>query len=118
MLSDKPTILPVYPFKDDGITLADVKCLLNESGLGLPPYYAWRSRSGCYFCFYQQIGEWQGLKENHPDLFEKAKAYEKVEGGKPYTWVNGRSLEDVERLGRRYEVPAGEDLDGCAMCHL
>jgi 3''-phosphoadenosine 5''-phosphosulfate sulfotransferase (PAPS reductase)/FAD synthetase and related enzymes len=118
LLSEKPNILPVYPFKDEGLMLADIKRLLDESGLGLPPYYSWRSRSGCYFCFYQQIGEWQGLKQHHPDLFEKAKAYEKVEGGKPYTWVDGRSLGEIERINQRYEVPAREDMEGCAMCHL
>lgn len=118
MLSDQLNILPVYPFKDDGLVLTDIKRLLHDSGLGLPPYYAWRSRSGCYFCFYQQIGEWQGLMEYHPELFEKAKSYEKIEGGRPYTWVEGRSLGDLERLKRRYEVPAGENLDGCAICHL
>ena len=118
MLSEANNIIPIYPFKEDGIGLEEVKGLLNQSGLGLPPYYRWRSRSGCYFCFYQQIGEWQGLKENHPELFEKAKEYEKEENGRKYTWVNGRPLEDIEKLERRYEVPDGEDLDGCAICHL
>ena len=39
-----------------------------------------------------------GLKENHPDLFEKAKAYEKstTPSGKPYTWNQQLSLDDVE----------------------
>ena len=118
VLSSVENIIPVYPFQEEGIGLEDVKTLLNDSGLGLPPYYKWRSRSGCYFCFYQQLGEWQGLKEHHPDLFEKAKAYEKEENGRKYTWVNGRSLEDIEKLEKRYEVPDGEDLDGCAICHL
>ena len=118
MLSEANNIIPIYPFKEDSIGLEEVKGLLNQSGLGLPPYYRWRSRSGCYFCFYQQIGEWQGLKENHPELFEKAKEYEKEENGRKYTWVNGRSLEDLEKLEKRYEVPDGEDLDGCAICHL
>jgi 3'-phosphoadenosine 5'-phosphosulfate sulfotransferase (PAPS reductase)/FAD synthetase len=70
LLSEQPNIIPVYPFKDDGVGLADVQRLLDHSGLGLPGYYEWRSRSGCYFCFYQQIAEWQGLKERHPTLFE------------------------------------------------
>ncbi len=118
MISEQRNIIPVYPFKDDGLGLSDVKAILADSGLGLPPYYAWRSRSGCYFCFYQQIGEWQGLKENHPELFEKAKAYEKEEGGRRYTWTDGRALEDIERLEERYEVADGEDLEGCAICHL
>ena len=117
-ISEKQNIIPVYPFKEDGLVLDDVKELLEDCGLGMPPYYKWRSRSGCYFCFYQQIGEWQGLKENHPKLFEKAKEYEKEEGGRKYTWAQGRSLDAVEKLEKRYEVPDGEDLDGCAICHL
>lgn len=118
VLSEEPNIIPVYPFKEAGLGLRDIVAILEDCGLGLPPYYSWRSRSGCYFCFYQAIGEWQGLKENHPNLFEKAKAYEKVEGGRPYTWAEGRSLDDIERLERRYEVVDGLELDGCAICHL
>ena len=30
----------------------------------------------CYFCFFQRQDEWLGLKENHPELFERAKRYE------------------------------------------
>ncbi len=116
-LSERPNIVPVYPFKDDGIKLTDVKRILEESGLGLPTYYEWRSRSGCYFCFYQQIGEWQGLKERHPDLFEKAKRYEKDQNNKKFTWVDGRSLTDLECLPR-YRVPSMDEVEGCAICHL
>ena len=45
-----------------------------------------------------------GLADNHPDLFERAKAYEKVdpESGKRFTWVQGMTLEEVK--GRREEV--------------
>lgn len=118
VLSEKSNIMPVYPFKDLGMSLEEVKRLLDESGLGLPAYYEWRSRSGCYFCFYQQIGEWQGLRERHPELFNQAKTYEKVENGRAYTWSEGRSLTDIEKLKHRHANPVGEDLDGCAICHL
>lgn len=117
-LSQRPNIIPVYPFKDDDIGLADVKRILEESGLGLPEYYQWRSRSGCYFCFYQQIGEWQGLSENHPDLFQKAKSYEVKGNGKQFTWVDGRNLDDIAALEERYPVPTMDDVEGCAICHL
>ncbi len=118
-ISDKSNIVPIYPLKDVGYGIAEVKDLLIRSGLGLPPYYSWRSRSGCYFCFYQQIGEWQGLKENHADLFEAAKKYEKVkENGQKFTWVQGRSLDDIEALKTRYSTPEPEAEDGCAICHL
>jgi 3'-phosphoadenosine 5'-phosphosulfate sulfotransferase (PAPS reductase)/FAD synthetase len=118
VISQKPNIIPIYPLRDDGIELVDIKEIIEATGLGLPEYYKWRSRSGCYFCFYQQIGEWQRLKENHPDLFEKAKAYEKMEEGKRYTWVDGRTLEDIANLPRRYPQPIAEESEGCAVCHL
>ena len=117
VISKQPNIIPVYPFKDDGIGLTEVKQILEESGLGLPDYYKWRSRSGCYFCFYQQIGEWQRLKEHHPDLFEKAQQYEKLEGTKKFTWTEGRSLEEIANLSRKEPLPINED-EGCAVCHL
>ena len=50
--------------------------ILDEAGIGLPDYYEWRTRSGCYFCFFQRKDEWVGLADRHPDLFEKAVAYE------------------------------------------
>ncbi|MCA8914672.1 MAG: phosphoadenosine phosphosulfate reductase family protein [Planctomycetes bacterium] len=117
VFSQKPNIMPVYPFRDDGIDLQGVKRILEDSGLGLPSYYDWRSRSGCYFCFYQQIGEWQGLKREHPDLFEKAKSFEKTVGDKQFTWCQGRNLEEIASLPERDHMPADE-ADGCAICHL
>ncbi len=116
-MSEQPNITPVYPFKDDGITLVDVQNILEASGLGFPGYYEWRSRSGCFFCFYQQIGEWQGLRERHPALFERAKEYEVVKNGKKFTWVDGRTLDDVSRMPRR-TLKLKADADGCAICHL
>ncbi|PCH74170.1 MAG: phosphoadenosine phosphosulfate reductase [Rhodobacteraceae bacterium] len=119
VISDKSNILPVYPLKDIGFGIDDVRDLLFDSGLGLPPYYDWRSRSGCYFCFYQQIGEWQGLKERHPELFDAAKTYEEVKAnGRRFTWTQTRSLEELEAIKERHETPIGEPEDGCAICHL
>jgi 3'-phosphoadenosine 5'-phosphosulfate sulfotransferase (PAPS reductase)/FAD synthetase len=118
VISEQPNIVPVYPFKDDGIGLPEVRRILEESGLGLPAYYQWRTRSGCYFCFYQQLGEWQRLKEHHPDLFEAAKAYEKSSNGRRYTWVQGRSLQEIASLSREYPLPVEGDAEGCAVCHV
>ncbi|NMA47281.1 MAG: phosphoadenosine phosphosulfate reductase family protein [Lentisphaerae bacterium] len=96
-ISTKPNIKAVFPFIENNIRHADVVRILEEAGLGLPKYYSWRSRSGCYFCFFQQKREWIGLLENHPDLFEKAKAYEKVDPvtGERYTWNQGESLDEL-----------------------
>jgi len=118
VISQQPNIRAVYPFRDAGLHLDDITAILEDSGIGMPSYYQWRSRSGCYFCFYQQIGEWQGLKERHPDLFEKAKEYEKTSGEKKYTWLAGRSLKDLEKIDRRYNIQDPNEAEGCAICHL
>lgn len=83
----KGNIFPIYPFVQEGITLNDVINILNESGLGLPDYYRWRKRSGCFFCFFQSVKEWAGLKKYHPDLFERACHYEENHtDGRIFTW--------------------------------
>ncbi len=94
------------PFKDDGIDKAGVTDILEDSGLGLPRYYDWRSRSGCTFCFYQQKIEWVRLKEHHPEAFEQAKSYEKeaVAHGSPFTWSQGESLDELTAPDRVAQI--------------
>ena len=96
------------PFVDDGVDKEAVIELLEGSGLGLPKYYRWRSRSGCTFCFYQQKIEWVRLKEEHPDAYEDAKSYEKhaLENDSPFTWVEGESLSDLEKPERVHQIKA------------
>ena len=85
--------------------------ILEGTGLGLPQYYEWRTRSGCTFCFFQQKIEWVRLKEWHPDYFEEAKAYEKnaVEHGSPFTWSQGESLAELERPERIKRIRADHE---------
>ncbi len=99
------------PFKQAGIDKPAVIEILNSAGLGLPKYYAWRTRSGCTFCFFQQKIEWVRLKEQHPEAFEEAKAYEKnaVEHGSPFTWSQGESLEDLEQPERVKQIRADHE---------
>jgi 3'-phosphoadenosine 5'-phosphosulfate sulfotransferase (PAPS reductase)/FAD synthetase len=145
-ISTKPNIHPVFPFKECNIAIADVERILETSGLGLPSYYEWRQRSGCYFCFFQRTGEWIGLKERHPDFFELAKQYETERGGEKFFWRQNESLtemENPERMERakkehiiRLEaerkrrpdrpliellgaaLDAEDDETGCDICHL
>ena len=86
------------PFVEDGLDKADVINILKSSGLGLPSYYDWRTRSGCTFCFYQREIEWVRLRKKHPEAFELAKKYEHLskQQGHEFTWVQGRKLEDFE----------------------
>ncbi len=96
----------ILPFKDIGIDKIGVLDILETSGLGLPRYYDWRSRSGCTFCFYQQKIEWVRLKERHPKAFEEAKSYEKVavENGSPFTWSQGESLDELSQPTRVSQI--------------
>jgi len=146
-ISTKPNITTSFPFIEDGLRHKDIMRILKDSGLGLPEYYKWRSRSGCYFCFFQQRREWVGLLENHKDLFKKASAFEKTdsETRESFTWMQGESLEQLadpkriaeikqehqERMARMRQggVEADatlmdvfsddDDTDrGCLICHL
>ncbi len=110
-LSTKPNIEVVYPLRDDGIDKDGVMRILEEAGVGLPAYYEWRTRSGCYFCFFQRKAEWIGLSERHPDLFQKAVDYENKVGknhaahamqGNQYSWSQGETL--IELLARKDEI--------------
>lgn len=120
-ISTKSNIQAVFPFLDDGITHDDVLKILDDAGVGLPDYYEWRTRSGCYFCFYQRKAEWIGLADRHPELFQRAVQIEKkvladagVDGdksyddyamkGRAYTWSGGETLEEL--LARRDEILA------------
>ncbi|WP_192822486.1 phosphoadenosine phosphosulfate reductase family protein [Rufibacter sp. LB8] len=82
----------------------DIFRILEESGVGVPAYYKKidfevgdkkgqyaRSRSGCYFCFFQQKIEWVWLYEQHPELFQQALEYEKA----GYNWSQEETLSEL-----------------------
>jgi len=98
---------------DENLIIDDVFRILEDSGVGIPAYYKpleysveidgeikkgqySRSRSGCFFCFYQQKIEWVWLFENHNSLFKEAMKYEK-DG---YSWMDNETLEDLSKPER------------------
>jgi 3'-phosphoadenosine 5'-phosphosulfate sulfotransferase (PAPS reductase)/FAD synthetase len=117
----KLNIYPVFPLRENGITLRHVWSIVESRGL-LPPAFHWarleeavqaelpeskwialepwqrrmlfagRTRSNCYHCFYQRLYEWVWLYETHPTLFAKAKAFEKP----GYSWNQDHPLDDFE----------------------
>jgi hypothetical protein len=140
-ISTKPNIRAVFPFKEDGLVEADIRRIL-DSTVGMPAYYNWRSRSGCYFCFFQRRHEWLGLKKEHPALFESAKEFEKInpQTGQHYTWIQGLPLSALEARSSAPELtsrnttgastwqsqvyesegeePADSAAESCTICHL
>ena len=124
-VSTKPNIRAVFPFIEDDIDHAGVMRILDEAGIGLPEYYSWRTRSGCYFCFYQRKAEWVGLSERHPELFERAVAIENKmlkEAGaagdasysevamksRAFTWSQGESLPEL--VARKVEIKERHEI--------
>lgn len=104
-----------FPLLDntDVLVKDDIFRLLRDSGVGVPAYYEeipfevdgkvgtyCRSRSGCYFCFFQQKIEWIWLYEQHPDLFRQAMEFEK-DG---YTWNQNESLAEMIRPERIRQI--------------
>ena len=134
-ITHKPNIMTVYPFNHDLIDYAGVMRILEDSGIGLPPYLKWgRTHSGCYFCFFQQPIEWVRLLETHPDQFDKAQSFEKLseDAGKTFTWSQGMPRRFEERQLRQrqarpnkklVETIGGLELDddapkACLICQL
>ncbi|WP_324680902.1 phosphoadenosine phosphosulfate reductase family protein [Hymenobacter sp. GOD-10R] len=133
---------------DDNLIRADIFRLLRESGVGVPAYYEKisfevdgkqgeyaRSRSGCFFCFFQQKIEWVWLYEQHLALFERALAYER-EG---YTWmeepltdlikperirkikldaINKQNKAKVQSSQYLLDILDDEEEVGCASCFI
>lgn len=114
-ITDKPMAhesdFPLLENKDILIK-KDIFQILRDSGVGVPAYYEpiefeidgkkgtySRSRSGCFFCFFQQKIEWVWLLEQHPDRFAKAMEYEK-EG---YSWMD-EPLEDLAKPERVAQI--------------
>ncbi len=124
-ISTKGNIETCFPFIEDEIDRTGVLRILEDAGIGLPEYYEWRTRSGCYFCFYQRKAEWIGLADRHPELFERAVAIEQkvlleagADGeadfsdramrGRQYTWSGGETL--VQLRSRREEILARHEV--------
>ena len=111
--------LEYFPLIDneDNLVIDDIFRILEESGVGVPAYYKpldykveidgqifmgkySRSRSGCFFCFYQQKIEWVWLYETHRDLFEQAMQYEK-DG---YSWMDTETLAELAQPARIAQI--------------
>ena len=108
-----------YPLLNDDQVLVrdDIFRILRESDVGVPGYYEKkdyqvngevgqyaRSRSGCYFCFFQQKIEWVWLYEQHPDLYKQAMEYENEKEG--FTWNQHESLQDLINPRRMEQIKA------------
>lgn len=106
-----------YPLlsNEDVLIRKDIFRILRVSGVGVPAYYEKkeyevdgmkgeyaRSRSGCFFCFFQQKIEWIWLYEQHPEKFKEAMQYENAK--EAFTWNQYESLEELIHPDRIREI--------------
>jgi 3'-phosphoadenosine 5'-phosphosulfate sulfotransferase (PAPS reductase)/FAD synthetase len=109
------SLINTFPLvdNDDVLVKKDIFNLFKTFGVSIPKYYDEvefevngqkgsyaRSRSGCYFCFFQQKIEWVWLYEQHPDLYKKAMSYEK-DG---YKWNEDESLDEITKPERLIKI--------------
>jgi 3'-phosphoadenosine 5'-phosphosulfate sulfotransferase (PAPS reductase)/FAD synthetase len=98
---------------EDAVNINGVFQLFKDNGVKVPAYYDEvefeidgkkgvynRSRSGCFFCFYQRKIEWIWLYERHPEMFKAAQKYEK-DG---YSWMDNETLEDLIQPARMAQI--------------
>ncbi len=98
---------------EDSVDINGVFRLFKDNGVKVPGYYDEveyevngqkgkynRSRSGCFFCFYQRKIEWIWLYERHPELFRAAQEYEK-DG---YSWMDNETLDDLIQPERMAQI--------------
>ncbi|QED38634.1 phosphoadenosine phosphosulfate reductase family protein [Antarcticibacterium arcticum] len=103
---------------EDILVREDIFRILRESGIGVPKYYEKvefevdgqkgeyaRSRSGCFFCFFQQKIEWIWLYEQHPNLYKEAMEYENEEEN--FTWTPNESLAELIQPARIKQIKLG-----------
>ena len=55
-----------YPLIEMRITATDCRRIIQDYGWPIP------TKSSCFICQYQKVPEWNWLKNNHKDLFQKA----------------------------------------------
>jgi len=107
LISGKPNLTTVFPFKEDGIDFDGVMRILEESGIGMPPYLSWgRSHSGCFFCFYQSKYEWVRLLEMYPEQFAEAEEYERRDQktGTLFTWMEDMPITSLRDPKLQQEI--------------
>ena len=109
LISSKPNLKTVFPFKEDGINYDGVMRILQESGIGIPPYFNWgRTHSGCFFCFFQSKYEWVRLLETYPEQFAEAEKYEyeDPQTGTLFTWMEEYPLSALRDPKLQQEIKA------------
>ncbi len=80
MLEAPETATLRFPLREWGWGLAEVRAYLAKREVSIPP------RTDCARCFFQRLGEWRSLWQQHPEIYEDA-------------------VQDEKRIGHTYRSP-------------
>lgn len=98
-----------FPFIDLKINRQAVFSILDRT-VGIPSTYAYRSRSGCYLCFFQRNSEYLGLLHHDPEAYLTAEQLEKLSPDDMARWdLMPASLSEAGLRGY-YPVPSFVDV--------
>ncbi len=106
---DRPYERLRYPLIDLGLNRNDCMQIIRSAGLPVPP------KSSCYFCPFHSIVEWQRMKHEQPDLFEKAADLEQMLNqrraklGKDPVWLTRRAQPLKEAIGDQLMIAFERD---------
>lgn len=86
-----------HPLIDLNLSRNDCRAIIASAGLPIPP------KSSCYFCPFHKMSEWQRMKREEPELFEKSIQLEELinrrreQLGKDKVWLTrfNRPLKEV-----------------------
>lgn len=103
-----------HPLIDMRLTRSDCVKIIQSAGLPVPP------KSACYFCPFHRMTEWQRMKREEPELFEKSVKLEEFINkrrrrlGKDDVWLTrfARPLDQVVDTSQE-QFMFGEALDNC-----
>lgn len=69
-----PNVEMVFPLRDAGMGLSDVRTFLSERGIEIP------RRTDCMLCFFQRLIEWYELWRNNLSAYAEGEEWERATG--------------------------------------
>ena len=102
----------VWPLIENRMTRNDCLNWMRESGYPVPP------RSACVFCPYHSDNEWRNLRDNEPESFSQAVAFERdiqnaaatALSNKSQAFYLHRSLVTIDRVDLSTDTQRGQIL--------
>lgn len=106
----------IYPLIDMRITRQDCINIIARADLSIPP------KSSCWFCPFRSNATWQQLKNETPELFDRAVALEKIvskkseDRGRDKLFLHRRCIPLDQAVGEQADMFADDDACESGFC--